>query len=433
MKNRALYALSISAASTLLGGCGALRQAQDDIQPQISVPGALPQTSALAARVNRTHYKLLYSFGAPPDGNYPTANLIDVGGTLYGTTVAGGSNSCPTTSYQGCGTVFSVTLGGAEKVLYNFGGGSDGSSPQAGLINVGGTLYGTTDTGGIGCSYTYPSFGCGTVFSITPSGAEKVLYKFPGSPDGAYPLAGLVDVNGTLYGTTTGGGDQYFDACYSLNGCGTVYSITTQGEEKVLYAFGKRHHGLSPDAGLIDVKANLYGTTHDRSNHLWGSVFRITTGGAEKALHGFNEADGASPYAGLIELNGKLYGTTTIGGAYSCSAYEKGCGTVFSVPLRGGTENVLHSFNGADGYFPLATLIELKGKFYGTTRLGGASSEGTVFSITPGGTEKVLYSFGRGSDGNQPAAELIDVNGTLYGTTTGGGTYGHGTVFALTP
>ena len=240
MRTLALSALTVSLAVALLVGCGGS-------QPPIGVPGALPQTSALAARVNRTHYKLLYSFGAPPDGNYPTANLIDVGGTLYGTTVAGGSNSCPTTSYQGCGTVFSVTLGGAEKVLYNFGGGSDGSSPQAGLINVGGTLYGTTDTGGeIGCSYTYPSFGCGTVFSITPSGAEKVLYKFPGSPDGAYPLAGLVDVNGTLYGTTTGGGDQYFDACYSLNGCGTVYSITTQGEEKVLYAFGKRTPWLEP-------------------------------------------------------------------------------------------------------------------------------------------------------------------------------------------
>ncbi len=56
------------------------------------------------------------------------------------------------------------------------------------------------------------------------------------------------------------------------------------------------------------------------------------------------EADGAFPLAGLVELNGRLYGTTAWGGAYSCGAYLSGCGTVFSVPLQGGTENVLLKF-----------------------------------------------------------------------------------------
>ncbi|MGB6599837.1 MAG: hypothetical protein WBE77_01975, partial [Candidatus Cybelea sp.] len=63
MKNLALYALSI-AASALLAGCGGS-------QPQIGVPGALPQTSALAVRTNRAHYKVVYSFGAAPDGSTP--------------------------------------------------------------------------------------------------------------------------------------------------------------------------------------------------------------------------------------------------------------------------------------------------------------------------------------------------------------------------
>jgi uncharacterized repeat protein (TIGR03803 family) len=44
-----------------------------------------------------------------------------------------------------------------------------------------------------------------------------VLYRFANGPDGAHPSAGVIDVNGTLYGTTVSGGD---------NGSGTIYSIT---------------------------------------------------------------------------------------------------------------------------------------------------------------------------------------------------------------
>ena len=110
----------------------------------------------------------------------------------------------------------------------------------------------------------------------------------------------------------------------------------------MLYAFGRRHNGLDPEAGLIDVNGKLYGTTAERSNDRFGArSFVLRRAARRKLLHVFNEADGAFPYAGLVELNGKLYGTTSLGGAYSCSAYQKGCGTVFSVPLQGGTENVL--------------------------------------------------------------------------------------------
>lgn len=89
-----------------------------------------------------------------------------------------------------------------EKVLWSFGNGADGAYPEASLINVNGVLYGTTETGGIRSA--------GTVFSLDPStGVEKVLHSFCSKRncgDGAYPVAGLIDVDGTLYGTTPGGG-----------------------------------------------------------------------------------------------------------------------------------------------------------------------------------------------------------------------------------
>ena len=77
---------------------------------------------------------------------------------------------------------------------------SDGYDPAADLTAFGGSLYGTTVNGGTGCVYS-----CGTVFKVTTSGAEQVLYSFGAIPDGAYPQAGLTILNGRLYGTTEAG------------------------------------------------------------------------------------------------------------------------------------------------------------------------------------------------------------------------------------
>ena len=75
--------------------------------------------------------------------------------------------------------------------------------------------------------------GRGTVYSITTSGTVNVVYSFgsPGSTDGWYPSASLIDAHGTLYGTTLAGGVK---GCFSTNGggCGTVFSVTTGTRSK---------------------------------------------------------------------------------------------------------------------------------------------------------------------------------------------------------
>ncbi|MFZ0030468.1 MAG: choice-of-anchor tandem repeat GloVer-containing protein, partial [Candidatus Cybelea sp.] len=151
-------------------------------------------------------------------------------GTFYGVTTSGGGAND--------GTVFSMSPAGEDKVLYRFGGGLDAEHPQAALIDVGGTLYGVTFSGGGGC-FLY-DFGCGTVFRVTTAGKEEVLHRFTGgcrSPsctDGANPQASLIDVKGTLYGTTLNGGRG---SSTSYPCCGTVYSISPGGKYKVLYRF----------------------------------------------------------------------------------------------------------------------------------------------------------------------------------------------------
>ncbi len=142
--NRSIaYAAIVTAA--LLAGCGG---SQSPLSPPAQGLAAQPSFGGRA-------YTILHEFGrSAGDGANPSADLIDVGGTLYGTTAYGGTRNA--------GTVFSTTLGGEETVLHSFGGSRDGANPTARLLDVNGTLYGTTSSGGANSS--------GTVFSITPSG-----------------------------------------------------------------------------------------------------------------------------------------------------------------------------------------------------------------------------------------------------------------------
>lgn len=341
------------------------------------------------------------------DGKEPSASLIDDDGTLYGTTYSGGAHDE--------GTVFTLTTSGTEHVLHDFKGGSDGALPLAGLTKAHAVFYGTTVNGG------GPS-GEGIVFKITSSGTERVIHRFGVAGDGANPYARLIDVNGTLYGTTSGGG---------ASSAGTVFTVKGSGKERVLYSFNSADgDGSTPVAGLINVKGKLYGTTQYGGAHCategCGAVFSITTSGNEKVLYGFKGGkDGSMPTTALVDVNGTLYGTTAEGG-------KTNDGTVFKVTTSG-KERVLYSFRGdADGAVPQG-VIGLKGTLYGTTSQGGASNLGTVFSVTTGGKERVLHTFRGGSDGATPRAALLNVGGTLYGTTAQGGGGKAGTVFRITP
>jgi uncharacterized repeat protein (TIGR03803 family) len=385
----------------------------------LSAPGVHARVSPLLRSV--------HVFTGPPDGAFPYAGLTNVNDVLYGTTLQGGDNG-PACGGGGCGTIFAATSNGLERVIYRFQGGADGWFPEADLLNVNGTLYGTTFDGGSG--------GPGTIFAITSSGNKLWTYSFQGLPDGAHPKAGLIDVNGVLFGTTRSGGGGAVCASY---GCGTIFAATSNGLERVIYRFQGGLDGASPDAGLINVNGTLFGTTYYGGSYSQcgfgcGTIYSTTTSGSEKVLHRFaGGTDGANPYAGLINVNGKLYGTTYYGG--SNSQCPSGCGIVYSTTASG-SEKVLHSFaGGTDGANPYAGLINVNGTLYGTTFYGGAHNAGTVFSVTlPSGTEKVIYAFQDGDDGGAPAAPLLKIARRLYGTTENGGAGLHeGNIFSLRP
>jgi uncharacterized repeat protein (TIGR03803 family) len=262
----------------------------------------------------------------------------------------------------------------------------------------------------------------GAIFKVDASGNETLLHSFD-VVDGLGPQAGLVwDVAGNLYGTTALGGYRHNDA-------GVVFELDTSDHETVVHSFGGRD-GNDLRAGLIrDAAGNLYGTSYlgGSSQNCFngcGVVFKIDSSGNESVLHSFNGTDGKYPIAGLVQDSaGNLYGTTYRGGLPAC--YD-GCGEVFKVKPNGDF-SVLHRFNGRDGHYPQAGLVlDSLGNLYGATALGGPpvaarGGLGVIFKLSPNGDETVLHSFD-GLDGNAPFASLLrDPAGNLYGTTVGGG------------
>ncbi len=375
---------------------------------------ALPATLPAQAATQA----VIYSFKGGTDGDRPLDGLTLMGTKLYGTTRDGG-NSVPNCGTPGCGTVFWVTPAGAEKVIHAFQGGSDGANPWwSGLVNMSGTLYGTTLGGGLHSG--------GTAFSVTPSGTEAVIYNFAsggGTGDGSLPYAPLVPLGGLLYGVTNEGG---------ANGFGTVFSLTTGGTEAILHSFVCcAGDVISPQSGLTYLRGAFYGVGLGGTASA-GAMYSITPAGSEAVLYSFKgyPHDAVAPLGKLLGVGPVFFGASTEGGF-------AGLGIVYSV-TKDGKERVIYQFgtNANDGAVPNAGLINVGGVYYGTTSTGGANSRGTVYSVTPLGVETVVYSFcaqTNCTDGADPYGPLVNVGGTLYGTTSVGGANGKGAVYSINP
>jgi uncharacterized repeat protein (TIGR03803 family) len=378
-----------------------------------------------AALASAQTFAVMYNFAGSSDGELPYAGLVrDSARNLYGTTIQGGDPTC--TLPAGCGVVFKVDPSGTETVLYKFTGGADGGHPQAALIrDTAGNLYGTTLYGGdLNCEAPY---GCGTVFKLSKDGKETVQHRFTGTPDGAYPLGGVIqDSNGNLYGTTSVGGSS---------NVGTVFKLSQSGKETALHSFegGPSDGAIPVFTGLImDDKGNFYGVTEEGGASSAGVVYKLSKRGRLTVLHSFTfgTADGSYPWGTpAMDKAGNLYGTTTSGG----SAQD---GVVWKVSNTG-KETVLHNFLSypSDGAQPEAGVImDVKGNLYGTTVFGGSSGDGSVYKLNSKRVLTLLHSFSYSTDGGNPVGGLIrDANGKLYSTAYQGGESGYGTVWKLTP
>jgi uncharacterized repeat protein (TIGR03803 family) len=351
--------------------------------------------------------------------------------TLNGTAIAGATNASLflTNIQSSAAGTYALTISNAAGVivssnitvtviartfetLHRFG-----PLPQDG-INGWGQLAVGSDGALYGCVRNGGPSNAGAIFRIETTGSNySVLHHFAGGAGGSTPLGGIIEASdGALYGTTFSGGTNNSGLIFRLNKDGTAFTV--------LRHFLATGDCRNPQSELLEASDGaLYGTAYNGGGFGRGGVFRINKNGSGYAIvsglnFGGTEAP-SQPVGGLIEApDGFLYGTSELGGATTN-------GTIFKLSKDGASRVVLKSLGivagGAEQ--PNGTLVlGNDGQLYGTAAFGGANNFGAIFSIATNGTNfAVIKSLGSG-EGREPRTGLLKTfDGALIGTTRIGG------------
>ncbi len=337
---------------------------------------------------------------------------------LYGMTFYGGTNNK--------GVLYKYNpYTNTETVLLNFNG-TNGANPYADLtyLPTNGMLYGMTLNGG--------TYNKGTLFQFdTTTNTETVLTNLGQIDSNEYAPFGNLSYdpfNGNYYGLASKGGINSHGALFSFN--------PSSGKDSVLLPFDSAIYpmGASPYGSLVfdSINSLFYGMTGLGGNAGQGVLFSFDpVTYKDSTLTNFNGANGSLPqYNNLIHdpANGLFYGMTQKGGTYSD-------GVIFSLDPTTKTQNVLFSFNGANGQYPYGSLTynPSDGLLYGMTYSGGSGNYGTLFSFNPStNIETVLLNFNKINGANPEGSLIYDsFNGMLYGLTAKGGSLNYGVIFSF--
>ncbi len=231
-----------------------------------------------------------------PQGAQPAGPIVAENGAIFGTTEYGGPNCQTRATYQqtkGCGVIYRIAADGAYAVLHAFAG-PDGDRPASGLASgPDGTLYGSTDGGGAN--------GHGVVYKISPDGSGfAVLYSFSnGDRHGTLTIA----PDGTAYGVAPPAHGDGHGA--------SVFALKPDGRFETLWVFGRESHVATPLA--IDSVGRLFEIVV-RGGQCGGDVFWVTASGAYGILVSNNRPYTSRPCSvvptsPLFDEAGTLYAT----------------------------------------------------------------------------------------------------------------------------
>lgn len=400
------YLLWASIAAMAISGCGG----NADHQMAAAQSGGSTQASLRHRPVKDTPFTVLHNFNpfvgdAISPGNGKLVEAAD--GNFYGATYFGGLNRA--------GAVFKVTPDGVETVIHSFPDASTGAAhgPTSGLaLDKDGNMVGVA---GLGAKNN-----CGVIYMISTTGTYAELHDFGiAAGDGCTSDTDMTYASdGNFYGMTRYGGTY---------GKGVVYRLSGTGDYTVLYSFGAHAaDAVNPQASrLVEAPDGmLYGTSEYGGDNGDGTLFSITTAGEEAVLYSFGPNDplGHYPASALaLGYDGNLYGTTPeVGMKYG--------GTIFKYSPRGRV-SLVHTFT--DGAVPLgAELLPMpNGDLYGVTYFGGTGMGTLYVYSTATNTHTQLLALNAQTGFNPTTGLTLDTDGHMYGLASGGGAYGYGTAF----
>jgi uncharacterized repeat protein (TIGR03803 family) len=323
--------------------------------------GPLADGTVFRVNTDGSGYAIMHSFSGG-DGSQPIGDLVLSGSTLYGTALSGGSNND--------GTIFRISTNGTGftnfyQFTYDYlNHPNDGAAPLGRLLLVNDVLYGVTSAGGAddegtffrintnGTGYTNffhfssasrpPNAGLvalgnslyGTtaqsIFRVDTNGTGYTNLLSLGAIDGVLPEgveAGLTLSASTLYGTSLSGGSDSYGEVFRLSTGGSSFTNLHNFSRPTPFNSTSNSDGLAPTAPVILAGGTLYGVASGGGSAGKGTVFQLQTDGSGfVALHSFNSADGAGPRDSLLFSNGTLYGTASAGGGL-------GDGVIFALNL----------------------------------------------------------------------------------------------------
>jgi uncharacterized repeat protein (TIGR03803 family) len=301
--------------------------------------------------------KVLHDFGNGTDGQVPIGNIaMDASGNIYGTTYVGGQD--------GVGTVYKVTPGGDEAVLYNFGfHGLFYNLPNGGVtLDAAGNLYGYFYQQG----NNFISDG-GDIFKVTPQGVFSTVYTWCLDGQQCFKRTGT---NGPVGVLTRNKEGEFFGVTVGINNNfpGTVFKVPPKGGMSLLYTFNFDSGTAGPPLGISapDAKGNLFGIGTN-------GVFEVAADGTESVLYLFPAR--SNPYqTPMLDSNDNVYGTTESGGA-------NGLGSVYMVSPSG-QESTLWSATSSSPVQGDSIVMDKAGNLYGACFQCGTNGTGSIYKLT---------------------------------------------------
>lgn len=257
--------------------------------------------------------QLIHSFDNPDLGQFPYGGVVKTAdGTLYGTTLAGGTYSD--------GTLYAIAPDGTFSVVHNFFSYFDGGSPQAGLtIGANGKIYGLTASGG--------TLNAGSLFELDPTtNTLTVIHNFDNATDGGAATGSLtLHSDGNLYGTTTEG----------AAGGGTLFRYTQEGLFEILHTFDPSTDGSHPNGGLVeDQEGNLIGFCNQGGTYGVGTCFSYHPTSGFSLIYSFSPSDSPHPKGSPALFFPECFGDAACPSSNPCAVPKCYFGLCQEVPIN---------------------------------------------------------------------------------------------------